>query len=75
MKLGEGHRNLRHTTRSDAGGGHSPLSGNLSSPVGEKWTVRRGIFTDEHIYILYQLWAVVIDLVKKDDRLFPSCQI
>ena len=34
------------------------------SPVGEKLTIRRGIFTDERIYVLYKLWAVVIDLAK-----------
>ena len=26
---------------------------------------RRGIFTDEHIYILYKLWGIVINLAKK----------
>ena len=37
-------------------------SGNLIPPVREKWTIRRGIFTDEHICILHKIRAVVTDL-------------
>ena len=55
--------------------GLQPRSGNLSSPDGEKLKICRGIFTDEHIFILYKLRAVVIDLANKDNSLFSSCQI
>ena len=44
-------------------------------PVGEPSPPCLGIFTDEHIYVLYELWAVVIDLFQKDNRLFSLCQI
>ena len=48
--------------------------GGYSSSVGEKLTIRWGIFTDEN-YILHKLWELVTDLAKKDNRLFSSCQI
>ena len=59
----------------------SGKQGALQSPVGEfllpveeKLTIRRGIFTDEHICVLYKLWTVAIDLAKKENRLLSSCQ-
>ena len=55
-------------------GDTAPASGNYSPPVGEKF-IRWGIFTDELIYVLYKLWAVVIDFARKDNGLFSSCEI
>ena len=43
------------TSRGGARGATAPPSGNLSLPVGEKLTIRRGIFTDRHTYILHKL--------------------
>ena len=47
----------------------------LGLPVGEKLRTCRGISTDEHIYISYKRWELVIDLAKKNNRLLSSCQI
>ena len=58
-----------------AEGAAAPALGNLSPPVGGLFPIHQGIFTDELIYILYKLWAVVIDLAKKGNGLFSSCEI
>ena len=62
----------RGGARGVAEGATAPPSGNLSTPVQEKWTLHREILNDKHI--LHKLWAV-IDLAKKDNRLLPSCEI
>ena len=55
--------------------GYTPLLGNPSLPVGEKLTIRRGIFTDDNTFMYCQNWVLVIDLAKKDNRLISSCRI
>ena len=68
---------LNHASVAPEGGTGATAapSGNLSLPVGEKLTIRRGFFTGEHIYTLYKLLSFLAKSITTAHRVLSSRQI